>query len=47
MHGITVIPLKEDAENRMVYVKREDAELSQCAQDFIEMMQVYFDRKKG
>ena len=46
VHGITVVPLKEETGNRMVYVKREDADLSQCAQDFIAMMQAYFDKKK-
>lgn len=47
VHGITVIPLKDDTENRMVYVKREDTDLSPCAQDFIGAMQAYFDKKKG
>lgn len=47
VHGITVIPLKEDQGNRMVYVKREDSELSQCAQDFISVMEAYFAKKKG
>lgn len=47
VHGITVIPLKGTSENRMVYVKREDMELSQCACDFIEVMEAYFTKKKG
>lgn len=47
VHGITVIPLTGDTDNRMVYVKREDSDLSQCAQDFISVMQAYFDKKKG
>ncbi|MCP1639260.1 LysR family transcriptional regulator [Streptococcus gallinaceus] len=47
VHGITVIPLVDEMENRMVYVKREDADLSQCAQDFVAAMQEYFDKKKG
>ena len=46
VHGITVVPLKEETGNKMVYVKREDADLSQCAQDFIAIMQAYFDKKK-
>lgn len=47
VHGITVVPLKEKSGNQMVYVKRTDMELSQCAQDFITVMQAYFDKKKG
>lgn len=47
VHGITVIPLQGTSENRMVYVKREDMELSQCACDFIEVMEAYFAKKKG
>ena len=46
VNGITVVPLKEETGNKMVYVKREDADLSQCAQDFIDLMQAYFDKKK-
>ncbi|KXT78923.1 LysR family transcriptional regulator [Streptococcus sp. DD13] len=47
VHGITVVPLNEPTGNAMVYVKREDAELSQCALDFIEAMQDYFNRKSS
>ncbi|NQJ21232.1 LysR family transcriptional regulator [Streptococcus suis] len=47
VNGITVIPIKNQMDNRMVYVKRADGELSQCAVDFIEMMHRYFDAKKG
>ncbi|HFI0102031.1 TPA: LysR family transcriptional regulator [Streptococcus suis] len=47
VNGITVIPIKDQIDNRMVYVKRADSELSQCALDFIEMMHQYFDAKKG
>ncbi|BBA92694.1 MULTISPECIES: LysR family transcriptional regulator [Streptococcus] len=46
VNGITVIPFKGKRDNRMVYVKRAADELSTCAQDFIEAMQAYFDRKK-
>ncbi|HEM4387407.1 TPA: LysR family transcriptional regulator [Streptococcus suis] len=47
VNGITVIPIKGQVDNRMVYVKRADGDLSQCALDFIEMMHQYFDAKKG
>lgn len=47
VNGITVIPIKDQIDNRMVYVKRADGDLSQCALDFIEMMHQYFDAKKG
>lgn len=47
VNGITVIPMKEHLDNRMVYVKRSHGELSQCALDFIEMMEEYFHSKKG
>lgn len=46
VNGITVIPLKGKVDNRMVYVKRANDELSSCAKDFIETMQAYFDKKK-
>ncbi|MGT2711704.1 LysR family transcriptional regulator [Streptococcus oriscaviae] len=46
VHGITVIPFKGESDNRMVYVKRADTELTACAQDFIGVMQAYFDKKK-
>ncbi|MFX4078322.1 LysR family transcriptional regulator, partial [Streptococcus suis] len=45
VNGITVIPLKVKVDNRMVYVKRANDELSYCAKDFIETMQAYFDNK--
>ncbi len=47
VHGITVVPIKDDMDNRMVFVNREDTELTPCAQDFIKAMQTYFDEKKG
>ena len=46
VNGITVIPFKGKVDNRMVYVKRASDELSQCAQDFVETLQSYFDKKK-
>ncbi|MDG3131883.1 LysR family transcriptional regulator [Streptococcus suis] len=46
VNGITVIPFKGKVDNRMVYVKRANDELSACAHDFVETMQAYFDRKK-
>lgn len=47
VHGITVIPFKEGKGNRMVYIKRENSDLSQCTQDFIHVMEGYFAKKKG
>lgn len=47
VNGITVIPMKEQLDNRMVYVKRSHGDLSQCALDFIKMMEDYFQAKKG
>lgn len=43
VNGITVIPLKGATDNKMVYVKRKDAELSSCTKRFIEVMSHYFD----
>lgn len=45
VNGIVVIPLKGALDNRMVYVKRVDSELSQAAQDFISVMEEYFARQ--
>ncbi|HET6063764.1 TPA: LysR family transcriptional regulator, partial [Streptococcus pneumoniae] len=44
--GITVIRLKDNLDNRMVYVKREEVELSQAGTLFVEVMQEYFDQKR-
>ena len=46
VNGITVIRLKDNLDNRMVYVKREEVELSQAGTLFVEVMQEYFNQKK-
>jgi len=46
VNGITVIPLNDDLNNRMVYVKREEVDLSQAGTLFVEVMQEYFDQKR-
>ena len=46
VNGITVIRLKDELDNRMVYVKREEVELSQAGNLFVEVMQEYFDQKR-
>ncbi|HGJ2430615.1 TPA: LysR family transcriptional regulator [Streptococcus pneumoniae] len=46
VNGITVIRLKDNLDNRMVYVKREEVELSQAGTLFGEVMQEYFDQKR-
>ncbi|VSG20294.1 LysR family transcriptional regulator [Streptococcus pneumoniae] len=46
VNGITVIRLKDNLDNRMVYVKREEVELSQSGTLFVEVMQEYFDQKR-
>lgn len=46
VNGITVIRLKDNLDNRMVYVKREEVELSQAGTLFVEVMQEYFDQKR-
>ncbi|HEW5378128.1 TPA: LysR family transcriptional regulator [Streptococcus pneumoniae] len=46
VNGITVIRLKDNLDNRMVYVKREEVELSQAGPLFVEVMQEYFDQKR-
>ena len=45
VNGITVIRLKDNLDNRMVYVKREEVELSQAGNLFVEVMQEYFNQK--
>ena len=47
VNGITVIRLKDNLDNRMVYVKREEVELSQAGTLFVEVMQEYFDQKRN
>ena len=46
VNGITVIRLKDNLDNRMVYVKREEVELSQAGNLFVEVMQEYFNQKR-
>ena len=46
VNGITVIRLKDNLDNRMVYVKREEVELSQAGTLFVEVVQEYFDQKR-
>ena len=45
VNGITVIRLKDNLDNRMVYVKREEVELNQAGTLFVEVMQEYFDQR--
>lgn len=42
VNGITVIPLEDDLDNKMVYIKRRDKNLSACALKFIAVMKDYF-----
>lgn len=46
VHGITVIPVDDGQENRMVYVKRQGHDLSQVGEKFVSVMQDYFDKKR-
>ena len=46
VNGITVIPLNDNLNNRMIYVKREEVDLSQAGTLFVEVMQEYFDQKR-
>lgn len=46
VNGITVIPLNDNLNNRMVYVKREEVDLSQAGTLFVAVMQEYFDQKR-
>ena len=46
VNGITVIPLNDNLNNRMVYVKREEVDLSQAGTLFVEVMQEYFNQKR-
>lgn len=45
VHGITVIPVDDGQKNRMVYVKRQNQELSQTAEKFVAVMKSYFEKK--
>lgn len=46
VNGITVIPLIDDLNNKMVYVKREEVDLSPVADKFVQVMEAYFDEKR-
>lgn len=46
VNGITVIPLIDDLNNKMVYVKREEVDLSPVAERFVQVMEAYFDEKR-
>lgn len=46
VNGITVIKMIDKLDNRMVYVKREDVDLTACGFAFVEVMQDYFDKRK-
>ena len=46
MNGITVIPVKDALDNRMVYVKREEVELTQAGDAFVTVMKAYFEKKR-
>lgn len=46
VNGITVIKMIDKLNNRMVYVKREDVDLTACGSAFVEVMQDYFDKRK-
>ncbi|MGV3010008.1 LysR family transcriptional regulator [Streptococcus thoraltensis] len=46
VNGITVVPLEDHLVNKMVYVKRKDANLSPQALAFIKVMTAYFDKYK-
>lgn len=46
VNGITVIKMIDKLDNRMVYVKREDVDLTACGAAFVEVMQDYFDKRK-
>ena len=45
VNGITVIRLKDNLENRMVYVKREEVELSPVGAAFVAVMEEYFAKR--
>ena len=46
VNGITVFPLIDDLNNKMVYVKREEVDLSPVAEKFVQVMEAYFDEKR-
>ena len=46
VNGITVIKLRDNLDNHMVYVKREDVDLSQVGEAFVAVMKEYFAQKR-
>jgi len=46
VNGITVIPLEDNLDNKMVYVRRKGINLSSCALKFVNVMFDYFDTYK-
>ena len=46
VNGITVIPFKDALDNKMVYVKRSEVELSQVGEAFVAVMKEYFEKKR-
>ena len=46
VNGITVIPVKDALDNKMVYVKRSEVELSQVGEAFVAVMKEYFEKKR-
>ncbi|EHI69529.1 LysR family transcriptional regulator [Streptococcus ictaluri] len=46
VNGIKVIPLSDHIENRMIYVKRRDKNLSLAALTFITILKEYFDKRR-
>ena len=45
VNGITVIRLQDNLENRMVYVKREEVDLSPVGAAFVAVMEKYFAKR--
>ena len=43
VNGITVIPLEDNLDNKMVYVRRKGINLSSCALKFVNVMFDYLD----
>ena len=46
VNGITVIPLEDNLDNKMVYGRRKGINLSSCALKFVNVMFDYFDTYK-
>lgn len=44
VNGITVIPLEDKLDNKMVYIKRRDKNLSPIALKFTAVMRDYFEK---